>query len=82
MRDPIRHLPFGLVLFLIAFIGATDLAIGAELRVLITLLAPVFWLGIYLLGSSHAAPARAAPTSPAVAAAPSQALPPGNGKGG
>lgn len=82
MRDPVRHLPFVLVLFLIVFLGATDLAIGAELRVLITLLAPIFWLGIYLLGSSHAAAARAAPASPAPATAPSQSVSPGNGKGG
>lgn len=49
MRDPLRHLPAVLVLFIVLFTGLTDLAIGAEPRVLVTLLAPVFWLGMYLL---------------------------------
>lgn len=50
MRDPLRHLPFLLVLFIILFTGTTDLAIDAGGRVLVTLLAPALWLGLYLLG--------------------------------
>ncbi len=50
MRDPLRHLPFLLVLFIIFFTGMTDLAIDAGARVLVTVLAPALWLGLYLLG--------------------------------
>jgi hypothetical protein len=52
MKDPLRHLPFLLVLFLLVFVGATDLAIGADYRVLVTLLAPALWVGLYLLGAA------------------------------
>jgi hypothetical protein len=48
-----RHLPFVLVLFILLFTGLMDLAIGADARVLVTLLAPIFWLGIYLLGADR-----------------------------
>lgn len=48
-----RHLPFGLVLFIVLFTGLTDVAIGVEPRVLVTLLAPLLWLGLYLLGSER-----------------------------
>ncbi len=47
-----RHLPFLLVFFILLFSGATDLAIGAGPRVLVTLLAPLLWLGLYLLGTT------------------------------
>ncbi len=50
MRDPLRHLPFLLVLFIILFTGMTDLTIDAGGRVLVTVLAPTLWLGLYLLG--------------------------------
>lgn len=49
-----RHLPFVLVLFIMLFTGATDMAIDAGWRVLATLLAPALWLGLYLLGSDPA----------------------------
>lgn len=53
MNDPLRHLPFALVLFIILFTGFADLAVGAETRVLVTLLAPALWLGLYLLGRTR-----------------------------
>ncbi len=53
MNDPLRHLPFALVLFIILFTGVTDLAVGTETRVLVTLLAPALWLGLYLLGRTR-----------------------------
>ncbi len=49
-----RHLPLGLVLFMVIWLGMTDLATGGDLRVLVTLLAPMFWVGLYLLGSNRA----------------------------
>jgi hypothetical protein len=55
VRDPLRHLPFALVVFIILLTGATDLAIGAEPRVFVTLLAPTLWLGLYLLGANRTA---------------------------
>ncbi len=55
MRDPLRHLPFLLVLFIIFFTGMTDLAIDAGGRVLVTVLAPTLWLGLYLLGINRSA---------------------------
>lgn len=56
MQDPLRHLPFALVLFIVLITGATDLGLGAEPKVLVTLLAPVLWLGLYLLfGADRAA---------------------------
>lgn len=51
MKAPWRHLPFALVLFLVLFIGWIDLALGLDWRVSITLLAPLLWLGLYLLGA-------------------------------
>ncbi len=55
MLSSLRYLPFVLVLFLLVFTGATDLAIGVGPRVLVTLLAPILWLGLYLLGRDRAA---------------------------
>ncbi len=49
MRDPFRHLPFALVIFILLVTGATDLGLDAGFKVLVTLLAPVLWLGLYLL---------------------------------
>ncbi len=56
MKDLPRHLPFLLVLFIILFTGMTDLAIDAGGRVLVTVLAPTLWLGLYLLGINRSAP--------------------------
>ncbi len=53
----LRHLPFVLVLFLLLFTGLTDLAVGVEPRVLTTLLAPILWLVLYLLGQGRTLPA-------------------------
>lgn len=53
MHDPLRHLPFLLVLFIILFTGLTDAAVDAGARVMVTLLAPALWLGLYLLGSDR-----------------------------
>lgn len=49
MRDPFRHLPFALVIFIVLVTGATDLGLDAGVQVLVTLLAPVLWLGLYIL---------------------------------
>ncbi len=49
------HMPFVLVLFLVLALGATDLAAGVEIKVLIALLAPILWLGLYALGSNRTA---------------------------
>jgi hypothetical protein len=46
-----RHLPFILVLALIVVLGFTNLSINAAPSTLITLLAPVLWLGLYALGA-------------------------------
>ena len=54
MNDPLYHLPFALVLFIILITGFTDLAVGTETRVLVTLLAPALWLGLYVLGRTRA----------------------------
>ncbi len=53
MKQPLRHLPFALVLFIILFTGLSDIAVGVEPRVLVTLLAPLLWLVLYLLGSER-----------------------------
>lgn len=53
MNQPLRHLPLALVLFIVFFTGLTDVAIGVEPRVLVTLLAPLLWLGLYFLGSER-----------------------------
>ncbi len=55
MSSPLRYLPFVLVLFLLLFTGATDLAVGVDTRVLMTLLAPGLWLVLYLLGKDRTA---------------------------
>ena len=55
MQELFRHLPFLLVLFIILFTAATDLAVDAGGRVLVTVLAQALWLGLYLLGSDHRA---------------------------
>ncbi len=44
-----RHLPFVLVAFIVLAIGVVDLAVHVEFSALVTLLAPVFWLGTYML---------------------------------
>ncbi len=55
MTHPLRYLPFALVLFLLLLTGATDLAIGVDPRVLVTLLAPTLWLVLYVLGKDRTA---------------------------
>ncbi|MBI4790338.1 MAG: hypothetical protein HY782_25170 [Chloroflexi bacterium] len=55
MGDPLRHLPFALVIFIVLFTAFGDLAIDAGLSVLVTVLAPMLWLGLYLLGTDRAA---------------------------
>ncbi len=56
MKDPSRHLPFVLVAFVVVFIGLVDLAVHVEWNALVTLLAPIFWLGLYLVfGADRAA---------------------------
>lgn len=49
MQSLWRHLPFMLGIFFALVLGLTDQAVGAEPKVLATLLAPVLWLGLYLL---------------------------------
>lgn len=49
-----KHLPFISFAFLILVLGLTLQAVGAEQKIYFTLLAPVLWLGLYLLGSDHA----------------------------
>jgi hypothetical protein len=53
MHDRLRHLPFAIVLFIILFTAVADLAVGAGVNVLATVLAPTLWLGLYLLGSDR-----------------------------
>lgn len=55
MKYILAHMPFVLVLFLIVVLGATDLAAGVEGKVLIALLAPILWLGLYAFGSNRTA---------------------------
>ncbi len=54
MKHLLCHMPFALVLFIVLFTGFTDVVIGVEPRVLVTLLAPLLWLGLYLLGGTRA----------------------------
>ncbi len=51
MKDYQRHLPFALILYSVVALAATGARAGVDGRVLITLLAPGLWLGLYLLGS-------------------------------
>jgi hypothetical protein len=55
LTDLLYHLPLVLVVFVIVLLGVTDLAIGVESPVLVTLLAPTLWVGLYFLGSNRAA---------------------------
>jgi len=50
----LKHLPFISLAFLILILGLTLLTVSAEPRIYVTLLAPMFWLGLYLLGSDRA----------------------------
>ncbi len=54
LKELFYHLPFALVVFLVLFLAATDLAIGVNLNALATLLAPILWLGLYFLGTNRA----------------------------
>ncbi len=49
LKDPLRHLPFALVIFLIVTLGFADLSVAADSRTFVTILAPTLWLGVYLL---------------------------------
>jgi hypothetical protein len=44
-----RHMPFVLVLFIVLAIGLVDLGVHVESAAFVTLLAPIFWLGVYIL---------------------------------
>ena len=52
LRDSARHLPFTLVVFLVLFLGFVDLSLRLDWQVLVTLLAPILWLGLYWLGTN------------------------------
>ena len=47
MTNLTRHLPFALVAFIVLSIGLVDLAVHVESSAFVTLLAPIFWLGLY-----------------------------------
>ena len=49
MKDPLRHLPFALVVFSIVSLAFANLSVGADARTFVTLLAPMLWLGLYIL---------------------------------
>ncbi len=51
MEKFFRHLPFSLIVFLVLSLGLTDLALHLAPGVLLTLLAPILWLGVYWLGA-------------------------------
>ncbi len=53
MREPFKHLPFGLVVFIMVMMGMTNRMVGADTRVSVTLLALILWLGLYLLFGSN-----------------------------
>ena len=56
MNDPLRHLPFALVAFIVLVLGLVVLAVRVQASALVTVLAPVFWLGMYFLfGADRAA---------------------------
>ncbi len=62
MKDPLRHLPCALVAFIVLLIGFVDLAMHAEWNTLVTLLAPILWLGMYFaLGADRAQPRHRGP---------------------
>ena len=50
----LKHLPLIALLFFILVLGLTLQTVNADARVYFTLLAPVLWLGLYVLGSDHA----------------------------
>jgi hypothetical protein len=49
LSNLMRHLPFVLVAFLVLLIGIVDLGVHVEFSAFVTLLAPIFWLGLYVL---------------------------------
>lgn len=56
MKDPWRHLPFALVAFVVLYLGFVGLAVHVAWQALATLLAPILWLGLYVLfGADRAA---------------------------
>jgi hypothetical protein len=52
LQHTFKHLPFALVVFLLAVLGIANQAVDADLRMSVTLLAPILWLGLYLLFGS------------------------------
>ena len=52
MSNVMRHLPFVLVVFVVLVIGVVDLAVHVEFSAFVTLLAPIFWLGLYVLSGA------------------------------
>jgi hypothetical protein len=53
-----RLVPFLLVAFIVVYTGLVGLAVHVEWRAMATLLAPVFWLGLYALFGSDRAEAK------------------------
>ena len=49
LKDQLCHLPFALVAFIVLLLGLVDLAVRVQASALATVLAPVFWLGMYFL---------------------------------
>jgi hypothetical protein len=49
LTNLMRHLPFVLVAFIVLSIGVVDLGVHVEFGALVALLAPIFWLGVYVL---------------------------------
>ncbi len=47
MKDIRRHLPFALVLYLVGVLISVALPARLDASILATLLAPIFWLGMY-----------------------------------
>ncbi len=54
MKDRWRHFPFVLVLYFVLTLGAMTFALNLDQRLLVTLLAPLLWLGLYTLGAERA----------------------------
>ena len=55
MKALLDHFPLLLAIFLWIMLGWTDFAMNVGPQVLVTLLAPALWIGLYFLGSKRAA---------------------------
>lgn len=51
MKRGLDYFPFVLIAFLILMLGLTNQAVGADVRAMATLLAPMLWIGLGLLAS-------------------------------